>query len=311
MNFKELAVKEQKLAPGHRSCAGCGFPQIVRTILSSIDDPIVVANATGCLEVTTTIYPFSSWKIPWIHNAFENAASTISGVERAYAALKKKGKIKGDVRFVAFGGDGGTYDIGFQALSGMAERGHDVLYALYDNEAYMNTGVQRSSATPFGAATTTAPDGKVLHGKEEFRKDISKIMVAHDIPYVAQAAMHDVNDISNKAAKAFSIRGPKFLNILQPCMLGWGFDMSKTVEISKLAVETRFWPVYEVENGVYKLNYKPKKFVHISEWLKLQRRFKHLLKPENKHLLDKVQEQVEKKWKEILKLCGEEEYKLN
>jgi pyruvate ferredoxin oxidoreductase beta subunit len=300
MNFKELAVKPQKLVPGHRSCAGCGFPQIVRTILSSTDKPIVVANATGCLEVTTTIYPYSSWNIPWIHNAFENAASTISGTERAYAALKKKGKIKQDIKFVAFGGDGGTYDIGFQALSGMVERGHDVLYVLYDNEAYMNTGVQRSSATPFGAATTTAPEGKVIHGKEEFRKDISKIMVAHDIPYVAQASMHNVADLSMKAAKAFEIKGPKFIVCLQPCMLGWSFPMHLTVEMSKLAVETRFWPLYEVENGVYKLNYKPKKYVPITEWMKHQRRFKHLLKPENKSIVKKIQEHVDMKWNVFL-----------
>ncbi len=310
MNFKELVTKDQKIAPGHRSCAGCGFPQIARAVLASTDKPVVVANATGCLEVTTTIYPFSSWKVPWIHNAFENVASTISGIEKAFVALKKKGKIKQDIKFVAFGGDGGTYDIGFQALSGMLERRHDVLYVLYDNEAYMNTGVQRSSATPFGAATTTAPDGKVHHGKEEFKKDIAKIMVAHEIPYVAQTAMHDIADLTMKSAKAFEIEGPKFIVCLQPCMLGWGYPMEKTVEISKLAVETRFWPLYEVENGVYKLNYKPKKYVPITEWIKHQRRFKHLMKPENKEILAKLQKRVDDKWDEILRLCNEEKYEL-
>ena len=174
MNYKQLAEKmqKQKLVQGHRSCSGCGFPQIIRAILASTDKPIVASCATGCLEVTSTIYPFSSWNIPWIHSAFENAAATISGAETAYRALKKKGKIKEDIKFIAFGGDGGTYDIGLQSLSGALERGHDFTYVCYDNEAYMNTGIQRSSATPYGAATTTAPAGKVHPGKEQFRKNL-------------------------------------------------------------------------------------------------------------------------------------------
>src|SRR3989338_7372610 len=208
MNLKQLANKPQRFAPGHRSCSGCGFPQIVRTVLASTDNPVVVANATGCLEVTSTIYPFTSWKVPYIHSAFENAAATITGVESAYKALQKKGKLPKDkeIKFVAFGGDGGTYDIGLQSLSGALERGHDFLYVLYDNEAYMNTGVQRSSATPYGASTTTAPAGKVHQGKEEFRKDIMKIVGAHNIPYVAQASVSNLIDLTNKAQKAFSIK---------------------------------------------------------------------------------------------------------
>ena len=186
MNIKELAQLKQdneKFAPGHRSCSGCAFPIIVRTVLSATKDDIVASNATSCLEVTSTIYPYTSWKIPWIHNAFENAAATISGAEAAYQSLKRSGKIPKDkrIKFIAFGGDGGTYDIGLQSLSGACERGHDFLYVLYDNEAYMNTGIQRSSATPYGAATTTTPAGKVHPGKEKFRKDITKIMVAHNI----------------------------------------------------------------------------------------------------------------------------------
>lgn len=306
MNLKELALnleKNRKLSPGHRSCSGCGFPQIVRAILASTDKPIVVSCATGCLEVTTTIYPFSSWNIPFIHSAFENSAATIAGVESAYNALKKKGRISDEIKFVAFGGDGGTYDIGLQSLSGALERGHDFLYVCYDNEAYMNTGVQRSSATPYGASTTTAPAGKKHFGKEQFRKDLVKICAAHNIPYVAQASVSNLIDLTNKAQKAFSIKGPKVLVVLQPCTLGWGYPMDKTIEIAKLAVETRFWPLYEIENSKYKLNYKPSKDVPIVEFIKLQGRFKHLLKPENKPILDRVQENVNCEWEKLVKMC--------
>lgn len=308
MNIKELALnleKNRKLMSGHRSCSGCGFPQIIRAVLAGTDKPIVAASATGCLEVTTTIYPFSSWNIPFIHSAFENSGATISGVEAAYNALKRKGKINQEIKFVAFGGDGGTYDIGLQSLSGALERGHDFLYVCYDNEAYMNTGIQRSGATPMGASTTTAPAGKVHQGKEEFRKDFGKICVAHNIPYVAQASVSNVVDIANKAQKAFSIKGPKVMVVLQPCTLGWGYPMDKTIDIAKLAVESKFWPLYEVENGKYKLTYKPSKDVPVIEFMKSQARFKHLLKPENKPILDKIQENVNSEWEKLLKLCGE------
>ncbi|MFH2028026.1 MAG: thiamine pyrophosphate-dependent enzyme [Nanoarchaeota archaeon] len=305
MNYKQLAEKmqNQKLVPGHRSCSGCGFPQIVRSVLASTDKPIVVANATGCLEVTTTIYPFSSWNVPFVHSAFENAAATISGVEAAYKVFKKKGQIKEEVKFVAFGGDGGTYDIGLQSLSGALERGHDFLYVCYDNEAYMNTGIQRSSATPFGASTTTAPAGKVHQGKEEFHKNLVQICVAHNIPYVAQASVSNLIDLTNKAQKAFEIKGPKVIVCLQPCTLGWKYPSDKTIEIAKLAVESNFWPLYEVENGKYKLTYKPSKPIPIIDFIKTQGRFKHLLKPENKPLLDKIQGHIDSEWQKLLKLC--------
>jgi pyruvate ferredoxin oxidoreductase beta subunit len=305
MNFKQLAEKmqTQKLASGHRACSGCGFPQIVRAVLASTDKPLVAACATGCLEVTSTIYPFSAWKIPFIHSAFENSAVTISGVESAYRALKKKGEIKDEIRFVAFGGDGGTYDIGLQSLSGSLERGHDFLYVCYDNNAYMNTGIQRSSATPFGASTTTAPAGKVHQGKEEFRKDLVRVCVAHNIPYVAQASVSNLMDLTAKAEKAFNIRGPKVIVVLQPCTLGWRYPSEKTIEMAKLAVETRFWPLYEVDNGKYKLTYKPSKDVPVTEYIKGQGRFKHLLKPENKPIVDKIQQHVNSEWEKLMKLC--------
>jgi pyruvate ferredoxin oxidoreductase beta subunit len=305
MNYKELAEKlqKQKLVQGHRSCSGCGFPQIVRAILASTDKPVVASCATGCLEVTTTIYPFSSWNIPFIHSAFENSAATITGAETAYRALKKKGKIKEDIQFVAFGGDGGTYDIGLQSLSGSLERGHDFLYVCYDNNAYMNTGIQRSSATPYGASTTTSPAGKVIPGKQEFRKDFAKVCIAHNIPYVAQASVSNLIDLTNKAQKAFSIKGPKVLLVLQPCTLGWRYPQDKTIEIAKLAVETKFWPLYEVENGKYKLTYKPSNDVSVMEYIKTQGRFKHLLKPENKEIVDKIQQHVNSEWEKLLQLC--------
>ncbi len=305
MNYKELINKPQKLAPGHRSCAGCGFPPIVRTVLASTDDPIVASCATGCLEVTTTIYPYTSWRTPFIHSAFENSAATIAGVESAYNALKRKGKIPKDkqIKFVAFGGDGGTYDIGLQSLSGALERGHDFVYVLYDNEAYMNTGIQRSSGTPLGASTTTAPAGKVHQGKEEWKKNMAKIAVAHNIPYVAQASVHNPIDLSKKAEKAFNTKGPAFLIVFQPCTLGWKFPNHMTMQIAKMAVESRFWPLYEVENGKYKLNYKPSKPIPIVEYMKPQGRYKHLFRPENKEILEKIQKKVDDDWDNLLKLC--------
>jgi pyruvate ferredoxin oxidoreductase beta subunit len=188
-------------------CLGCGVPIAVKNILKATDRPIVAGNATGCLEVCSSIFPYTSWNVPWIHNAFENVAATMSGVETAYQVLKKQGKIKKDIRFVAFGGDGGTYDIGLQSLSGMLERGHNVFYVCYNNEAYMNTGIQKSSATPFGADTKTDPAGKARAGKQEFAKDLTKIVAAHNIPYVCQAAIHNYNDMIEKAKKASRQRG--------------------------------------------------------------------------------------------------------
>ena len=303
---KELIKQPVRLTPGHRLCAGCAAPIVVRQVLMAIDDPVVVANATGCLEVATTIYPYTAWNVPWIHNAFENAASTISGVEAAYRALVRKGKIPDrNVRFVAFGGDGGTYDIGLQALSGAVERGHQFLYICYDNGAYMNTGIQRSSATPLGAHTTTSPAGKVIPGKQQFRKDLTAIMAAHDIPYVAQAAPSHWRDLMKKVRKAIDCGGPAFMNVLSSCNRGWRHATDETIELTQLAVDTCYWPLYEVENGVWRLNYKPKEKKPVEEWLKRQGRFRHLFRPENRHLIDRLQEEVDRRWERLLRLCGE------
>ncbi|MBW2970972.1 pyruvate ferredoxin oxidoreductase [Candidatus Woesearchaeota archaeon] len=304
-NLKELSKRPERLASGHRMCIGCGVPIGIRQILLGTDKPVVVGTATGCLEVCTTIYPYTSWKVPWIHNAFENVAATMSGVETAHRVLAKQGKAEKDVKFVAFGGDGGTYDIGLQSLSGTLERGHNVFYVCYDNEAYMNTGIQRSSATPFGASTKTDPAGQVRQGKQEFKKDLTKVVAAHNIPYVCQASIHNYNDTIMKATKAFETLGPSFMNILTPCTAGWVFPYWETVKIAKLATDICFWPLDEIENGQWKLNYDPgERKVPVTDWLKPQRRFAHLFRPGNEDMLKKIQEHVDKEWEELKKRCS-------
>jgi len=303
---KELAKRSERLTPGHRLCAGCGASIIVRQMLAAIDEPVVISCATGCLEVATTIYPYTAWQVPWIHNAFENSASTMAGIEAAYRSMVRQGKIpEQDVKFIAFGGDGGTYDIGLQALSGAVERGHQFLYVCYDNGAYMNTGIQRSSATPFGAHTTTSPAGEVIPGKQQFRKDLTVIMAAHNIPYVAQAAPSQWRDLMKKTRKAVNCGGPAFMNVLASCNRGWRHGTDETVEITQLAVDTCYWPLYEVENGEWRLSYKPKEKIPVEEWLKRQGRFRHLFRPENRHMIDELQAEVDRRWERLLRLCGE------
>ena len=301
-NIKELSKIPERLTPGHRLCPGCGASIAVRQVLMGTDKPVVVGAATGCLEVATTIYPYTAWNVPFIHNAFENVAATISGVETAYRALKKKGKITKDIKFVAFGGDGGTYDIGLQSLSGALERGHNFVYVCYDNEAYMNTGVQRSSATPEGASTTTAPSGKASYGKTQFRKDLTAIVAAHNIPYVAQGCISHWNDLVAKSQKAFATEGPAFLNVLSLCHRGWRFKEEDTIKVAKLAVDTGFWPLIEIEKGAWRFTHKPKERKPVVEFLKTQGRFKHLFKEENKHVLDSIQKQVDTHWSYLEKL---------
>lgn len=304
--LKELSNKEILISSGHRACAGCGFPIIIKQALLAAENPVVVACATGCMEVCTTIYPYTAWKVPFIHNAFENAASTLSGVEAAYKSLSRQGKLDKKIDFIAFGGDGGTYDIGFQALSGAMERGHNMLYICYDNQAYMNTGIQRSSATPRGANTTTSPAGTESYGKKQYRKDLSAVMVAHEIPYVAQASSSNWNDLVTKVKKALAVEGPAFMNIIQPCVLGWKYPSDQSIELAKLAVDTCFWPLYEVENGEYKLTYRPKEKKPVEDWLKRQGRFRHLFKPENAEILKEIQEDIDTRWSRLLAKCGEE-----
>jgi pyruvate ferredoxin oxidoreductase beta subunit len=303
---KELAKRPERLSPGHRMCAGCGASIIVRQMLAAIDEPVVIANATGCLEVATTIYPYTAWRVPWMHNAFENAAATIAGIETAYRSLVRQGKLpEQNVKFIAFGGDGGTYDIGLQALSGAAERGHQFLYVCYDNGAYMNTGIQRSSATPLGAHTTTSPAGTVIPGKQQLRKDLTAIMAAHNIPYVAQAAPSQWRDLMEKTRKAVNCGGAAFMNVLSSCNRGWRHATDETIEITQLAVDTCYWPLYEVENGEWRLTYRPKEKPPVIRWLERQGRFRHLFRPENEHIIDEFQNEVDVRWERLLSLCGE------
>ncbi|MFP4135494.1 MAG: thiamine pyrophosphate-dependent enzyme [Candidatus Acetothermia bacterium] len=303
-SLETLAKREEekrKFESGHSLCSGCGLPIAVRTILNSIDGPVVASNATGCLEVATTRFPTSAWNIPWIHNAFENAAATISGAETAYRALKKKGKIEEETQFVAFAGDGGTYDIGLQSLSGALERGHDFTYVTLDNGAYMNTGIQQSSATPKGASTTTVPAGEETYGKERERKNLTEIVAAHDIPYVGQASISNLLDLSDKAEKAFSKEGPTFLNVLSTCQLGWRIPENKSIEVAQKGVDTCFWPLYEVDEGEYNITYEPREKLPIEEWLEPQKRFASLFKEENREVIDEIQEEVDGEWEKLQK----------
>jgi pyruvate ferredoxin oxidoreductase beta subunit len=302
--LKDLASMEDRLVAGHGMCLGCGIPLIFKIILRATEDPLIIANATGCLEVCTTIFPRTSWNMTWVHSAFENAASTIAGVEAMYKSLKRRGKIPRDkeIKFMGVGGDGGTYDIGLQALSGTVERGHDIVYVCYDNNAYANTGGQRSSATPMGASATTSPQGSQSPGKLQWRKDLTKILVAHSIPYAAQASPHRWQDLYNKAKKAFETEGPAFLNVLCLCPTEWKYDESQGIRLAQMASDTCVWPLYEVENGKYKINYKPKEKKLVLEWLKGQGRFRHLFKEENAPILEEIQKQVDRDWEELLKL---------
>lgn len=291
----------KKFSAGHATCAGCGIPAIVRTVLGATDEPVIVSNATGCLEVTTTIYPNTSWKVPYIHSVFGNAAATAAGIDAAQKALEKTGKIKKKAKIVAFGGDGGTYDIGLQALSGALERGHDFLYVCYDNEGYSNTGGQRSGATPRGASMETSPAGAESFGKMQERKDLMEIVKAHGIKYLAQANVSNLVDLKRKAEKALNTPGPSFLLVLQPCTQIWKFPTSEYVAMGKLATESNFWPLYEIEDGKYTINYSPKERKPIEEFLKGQGRFKHLFKPENKHVIEEIQKNVDENFAKLVK----------
>ena len=303
--LKDLAQMEDKLVAGHGMCLGCGIPLIFKIVLRATEDPIIVANATGCLEVCTTIFPRTAWNCMWVHSAFENAAATIAGVEAMFKALKNKGKIPADkkIKFLGTGGDGGTYDIGIQALSGAVERGHNIVYVCYDNNAYANTGGQRSSATPMGASATTAPSGSKSPGKVQRRKDLTQILAAHKIPYVAQSSPHRWQDLYNKAKRAFEVEGPAFLNVLCLCPTEWKYDESQGIKLAQVAADTCVWPLYEVDEGKYKINYRPKEKKPVSEWLKPQGRFRHLFKEENAWMVERIQAEVDRDWEALNKLA--------
>lgn len=306
--LKTMMEKPERLAPGHRMCAGCGATIAVRAVLRALHegDHAVIGNATGCLEVSSFMYPYTAWEDSYIHNAFENAGATLSGVETAYRALKKRGRLPEDetFKFITFGGDGGTYDIGFQSLSGAMERGHDMVYVCYDNGAYMNTGIQRSSATPMYADTTTTPAGKVSQGKPQTRKDLAAILAAHNIPYVGQTTfIGNMKDLYTKSERAIYTEGAAFLNVMAPCPRGWRYDAPDIIDVCKSAVETCYWPLFEVIDGKWILNYEPKKKLPIEDFLKRQGRFKHLFKPGNEELIVAFQAEVDRRWEELLERC--------
>ncbi|MBS7635362.1 pyruvate ferredoxin oxidoreductase [Candidatus Bathyarchaeota archaeon] len=304
VRLNELPV-EELFTSGHRLCAGCGAGTIMRMTLKATRGPTVVVNATGCVEVASTIYPYTSWKVSWVHVAFENAAAVASGIEAAYKALRRKGLWDKHVDVIAIAGDGGTFDIGIQALSGALERGHDFLYICYDNEAYMNTGIQRSGATPHGAATTTSPAGRKVPGKPEFKKDLIGICAAHGIEYAATASPAYWNDYITKVRKGLEVEGPAVIHVFSPCPLGMRFDSSKSMEVARLAVQTRYWPAYEVEKGRYKLNIKVPQPKPLVDFLKMQGRFSHLFQPEFQHEIEALQRWVDENWSRIASLCGE------
>jgi pyruvate ferredoxin oxidoreductase beta subunit len=249
-----------------------------------------VASATGCMEIVSSMFPTTAWRIPWIHVAFENAAAVASGVEAGLKALRKKGKIDDRyIKVVGMAGDGGTMDIGIQALSGAMERGHDMIYVCFDNEAYMNTGIQRSSGTPMGASTTTAPAGKASSGQKTWKKNMPEIMVAHEIPYVATVCPSYPLDFIRKFEKARSIEGPSYIHCFSVCPTGWRSPSETAVSMGRLAVETGVFPLFEVENGHYRMSADmPKKLKPLRSYFKPQGRFRHLTDAE----IDAIQERV-------------------
>ena len=308
---RDIAEKPDQFLPGHRACAGCGPANVLRLVMKATRGPTIVTEATGCMEVVSSIYPYTSWSVPWLHTAFETAAANASGIEAALKILRKKGKVKQEhVDVIAFAGDGGTYDIGLQALSGAVERGHDFLFVLYDNEGYMNTGIQRSGGTPLGAATTTTPAGSVMPGKLQHKKPISDIMVAHDMEYVATASPYYWRDLLVKVRKGLEVEGPAFLHVFAPCPRGWRSDPAKSLEYSKLAVESCMFPLWEAVNGKYQLSIPskliglaPQKKKQVTDYMNGQGRYKHLFTPQNKHVLDEIQRWTDVNWAKLLKKC--------
>lgn len=297
-NLKQFSKTAERFEGAHLLCPGCAHGMIVREVLNAVDGPIAIGNSTGCLEVSTAVYPHTSWNVPWIHVGFENGSTAICGAEAMYKALERKGRYKGQKpKFVAFGGDGATYDIGFQFISGCFERGHDFTYICLDNEVYANTGGQRSGSTPIGASTSTTPAGRVSYGKKQQKKDMISIMAAHGSPYVAQVAPNKWKDMNAKIKKAIDTEGPTFINAMSACTTEWKFNSNHTVEMSDLAVDSLVFPLYEIINGhELHITYRPKKIIPVRDYLGAQGRFKHLFKPENEHIIEQFQKDVDARW---------------
>jgi pyruvate ferredoxin oxidoreductase beta subunit len=295
-----LAPECETFLPGHRACIGCGEALAVRLAGKAIGENSIIVNATGCMEIVASQLPYTSWRVPWIHTLFENTAAVASGVESALKALVRKGRRPDtNVKIVAIAGDGGTTDIGLQALSGALERGHNFTYICFDNEAYMNTGIQRSSSTPFGASTTTSPAGKKSTGQFSWKKNMPAIAAAHDIPYVATACHSYPFDLMEKVQKAINTPGPAYLQVLSVCPTGWRCPTDLTVRIGRLAVETGVFPLYSIENGKFKLSVDYPELKPLREYTKLQGRFRHL----SEDKLDQIQERVIKEYAKLKAKC--------
>jgi pyruvate ferredoxin oxidoreductase beta subunit len=292
----KLIDRKEYFSSGHRACQGCAEALAVRLVGKALGRNTVIAAATGCMEVTSTPLPFTNWNVPWIHVAFENAAAVASGAEAGMKVLMRKGRVpKKKINFLAMAGDGGTSDIGVQALSGALERGHDFIYVCYDNEAYMNTGIQRSSSTPFGASTTTSPAGKVVPGQITWKKNMPEIAAAHSIPYVATACPSYPLDLIEKVKKSARIKGPAYIHILSVCPTGWRLPPELSIKAGRLAVETGVFPLYEVENGRYRFTIDTGKLRPVKDYLKIQGRFRHL----DEDMIGKIQERVTEEYERL------------
>jgi 2-oxoisovalerate ferredoxin oxidoreductase beta subunit len=285
--------REEYVVGGHMACLGCGAVLAMRYLLKGLGPRTILSIPACCWAVLSGAYPKSFLNVPFVNTAFESTGASISGIS---AALEVRGLE--DVTVVGFAGDGGTADIGLQALSGFLEREDNAIYVMYDNEAYMNTGIQKSGSTPYGAWTTTTPVGEGQRGKDKPKKDLMAIVLAHRVPYAATASIGFPEDLVRKAKKAKGIRGPKFLHILSPCPPGWRFSSEKTVEIARLAVDSKVFPLYEVEAGRYRITRKPPKPRSVAEYLKMQDRFGHF----TAEMVERFQEEVERNWERLLSL---------
>lgn len=296
-----LITTEENFASGHRACVGCGEALAVRHVCKALGKNVIIVNATGCVEIFSSLLPRTSWRVPWIHTLFENVGAVVSGVESAYKARIRKGKLEDrGVKFVGLAGDGGTTDIGLQALSGALERGHDFLYVCFDNEAYMNTGIQRSSSTPYGAWTTTAPVGKKSIGQMTWKKNMPEIAVAHRIPYVATACPSYPFDLIDKVKRGVETEGPAYLHVFSVCPTGWRCTPNLTIEIGRLAVETGVFPLFEVVNGEYRLTVDFPKLKPVREYLKKQGRFRHLTEKD----IERIQARIEDDYAKLREKAG-------
>ncbi|RJX35340.1 MAG: pyruvate ferredoxin oxidoreductase [Desulfarculus sp.] len=302
-DFQKITPKNiplvEPFSKGHRACQGCGEVLALRLVAKAVGMDMIAVSATGCMEIISSPYPQTAWEVPWIHVAFENAAAVASGVEASRKALIRKGRIKDDgAKVVAFAGDGGTADIGIQALSGALERGHDFTYVCLDNEAYMNTGIQRSSSTPYGAMTTTSPPGPKSRGQMTWKKNMPMIAAAHNIPYVATASPAWHIDLMNKVKKAVTVPGPAYVHIYSPCPTGWRCGPEVSIETARKVVQSRVFPLYEVIDGRFVLSRDIKKPIPVKEYLDTQRRFRHLGEKDIAY----IQKRVDDDWARLLSL---------